>query len=130
MTDPISDMLTRIRNAQIARHSEVEMPFSKLKQAVAKILNAEHYLRSVDEKEEGGKKSLVLTLAYQENGTPAIKDIRRISRPGRRVYRKKGELPKVLSGYGIALVSTPEGLMTNREAAKKGLGGEIICEVF
>lgn len=130
MTDPISDMLTRIRNAQAARHSEVVMPFSKLKQSVANILRQERYLKNVGESQVGGRKSLVLTLQYQENGAPAIKNIRRISRPGRRVYRKKDDLPRVLSGYGVALISTPAGLMTNKEARHRGLGGEIICEVF
>ena len=130
MTDPISDMLTRIRNAQAARHERVVMPFSKLKQSVANILRQERYLKAVDEGQDGGKKSLVLTLQYQESGAPAIKNIRRIRRPGRRVYRKKDDLPSVLSGYGVALISTPAGLMTNKEAHKRGLGGEIICEIF
>lgn len=130
MTDPISDMLTRIRNAQAARHEQVVMPFSKLKQSVANILRQERYLKAVNEGQAGGRKSLVLTLQYQDNGQPAIKNIRRVSRPGRRVYRKKDELPSVLSGYGVALISTPAGLMTNKEARQKGLGGEIICEVF
>lgn len=130
MTDPISDMLTRIRNAQAARHEQVVMPFSKLKQSVANILRQERYLKKVGESQEAGRKSLVLTLEYQDNGTPAIKNIRRVSRPGRRVYRKKDELPSVLSGYGVALISTPEGLMTNKEARQRGLGGEIICEVY
>lgn len=130
MTDPISDMLTRIRNAQAARHSEVVLPFSKLKQNLANILRQERFLKNVDQSQEAGRKSLVLTLQYQANGAPAIKNIRRVSRPGRRVYRKKDELPSVLSGYGLALISTPAGLMTNKEARKRGLGGEIICEVY
>ena len=130
MTDPISDMLTRIRNGQAARHSEVRLPFSNLKHKLALLLARERYLKNVETKQEGGKKFLVLDLRYNADGAPAIKSVKKISTPGRRVYCKKDELPKVLSGYGLALISTPAGLMTNKEARQQGLGGEIICEVY
>jgi len=130
MTDPIADMLTRIRNAVLARHEKVSIPSSKLKRAIAAILEKEGYVQSVNEKEERGQKQLVLTLKYNESGVPAITTISRVSTSGRRVYRKKEELPNVRNGYGMAVVSTPEGLMTNREARKRKLGGEIICEIY
>ncbi|MDP1709767.1 MAG: 30S ribosomal protein S8 [Candidatus Komeilibacteria bacterium] len=130
MTDPISDMLTRIRNAQAAHHEQTAMPFSKLKQKIAALLVREKYLSGLSESEVAGKKVLIVDLQYSPSGEGAISDVKRISKPGRRVYQKKNELPKVLSGYGIAVVSTPEGLMTNKEAMRHGLGGEIICEIY
>ncbi len=130
MTDPIADMLSRIRNAQAARASEVLIPFSKLKRAVAAILEREQYLASFGETEVAGAAHLVLRLKYNTEGRPVISRLKRVSRPGRRVYSKKDELPKVLNNYGLALISTPAGLMTNKEAKKRGLGGEIICEIY
>jgi len=130
MTDPIADMLTRIRNAALARHEKLSIPTSKLKRSIAAILEKEGYIESADEHEVGGRKQLVLKLKYDETGKPAITKIARISTPGRRVYRKKEELPNILNGYGVAVVSTPAGLMTNRDARKQGLGGEIICEIY
>lgn len=126
MTDPISDLLTRLRNAAAVKHWEVSAPYSKLKEAVVKILVAEGYLEQYERAAEGG--DLVMTLK-QIDGAPAIKVIRRVSTPGRRVYVKRSKLPRVVNDYGIAIVSTSQGLMTNREARKKSLGGEVICEV-
>lgn len=130
MTDPISDMLTRIRNAQMARQARVVMPWSKLKFQVAEVLRAAHYLGAVSRADVAGRPTLAIDLKYTSAGAPAITNIKRISRPGRRLYSKADELPKVLNNYGLAVVSTSAGLMTNREARKRGLGGEIICEVY
>lgn len=130
MTDPISDMLTRIRNGQAARHEQIKMPFSKLKHKIAVLLAREKFLAGVNEGEEAGHKVLVLDLQYDNEGKGAITNVKRVSKPGRRVYQKHEDLPRVLSGYGIAVVSTPSGLMTNKDAKKQGLGGEIICEIF
>lgn len=130
MTDPIADMLTRIRNGQAARHRQVVVPFSKLKHKIAALLAREKYLADANEAEVAGKKVLLLNLQYNSEGVGAISNIKRISKPGRRVYQKKDDLPRVLSGYGLAIVSTPAGLMTNKDANQQGLGGEIICEVF
>jgi len=128
-TDPISDFLTRIRNAYSARHDKVEVPSSRLKFAVAKILMREGYLADAAEHAEGARKTLVLTLKYHGK-QPAIRAIDRVSKPGRRVYHKAGELPRVLSDIGIAIVTTSAGIMTNKEARRRKLGGEIICEVY
>jgi small subunit ribosomal protein S8 len=128
-TDPISDFLTRIRNAQAARHETVTLPGSKLKFALAKILEKEGYLEGVREFSEGAKHSLEFRLKY-DNRIPAIRHLERISTPGRRVYRKCDELPRVLSGQGIAIISTSAGVMTNREARKRKLGGEVLCEIY
>jgi small subunit ribosomal protein S8 len=130
MTDPISDMLTRIRNGIMARHDSVTVPFSKLKQNLSRILEQEKYIKSVSESKVNDKPVLEIKLKYSDNdGTPAIKHLARISKPGKRVYGAKDELPNVLNGYGIAIISTPVGLLTNREARKRGVGGEIICEI-
>lgn len=126
MTDPISDLLTRLRNAAAVKHWEVTAPYSKLKEAVVKILVAEGYLEQYERAADGG--ALVMTLK-QVDGLPAIKVIRRVSTPGRRVYVKRSKLPRVVNDYGIAIVSTSQGVMTNRDARKKSLGGEVICEV-
>ena len=125
MTDPIADMLTRIRNAAAAKKREVVLPNSKIKYTIAKILEKEGYLDDVklDEKE--------LSFAIRfANGAAAVSDIKRISKPGRRVYKKRDELPTVLSGRGIAIISTSQGLMTNVEAKMRSLGGEIVCEIY
>lgn len=128
ITDPISDMLTRIRNASMVRKAEARVPASKLKLAIAKILVDNGYLSSV-EKLGTGHGELRLVLKY-DNGVSAISNIKRISKPGHRNYAGYGELPRVLSDRGIAVVSTSQGVMTNKEARKRKLGGEVLCEVF
>ena len=128
MTDPISDMLTRIRNALLVKKPEVVVPYSRLKAALADILVRESYVESVSEV-QAPYRSLKLKLSYQ-GSQPAIRNLKRISTPGRRTYAKAPELPRVLSGLGIAIISTSQGLMTNREAKAKRLGGEVICEIY
>ena len=128
MTDPISDMLTRIRNASAVKKPEVRVPYSKMKLAIAKILNAEGYVAAV-EKLSAGHGELRLELKY-EDGQSKIRDLHRVSKPGRRMYAGYGDLPRVLSDRGIAIVSTSQGVMTNKEARKRKLGGEVLCEVF
>ena len=128
MTDTIADMLTRIRNAQMAKLARVEIPFSKVKFAIAEILKREQYVGTV-EKKEGTFPVLAIELFYQ-GGRPAIQSIKRESKPGHRVYRSSNELPKVLNGFGVSIVSTSQGIMTAREAKKKGIGGEVICSVY
>ena len=128
MTDPIADMLTRIRNAQMARLNFVEMPLSKLKKALAEILMSEGYLGKVETK-DGVKPTLVLELLY-EGKTPLIQNLKRESKPGHRKYRKAEELPRILNDYGVAIVSTSRGLMTNKKAREEGIGGEVICSVY
>ncbi len=128
-TDPISDMLTRIRNASVVKKHQVALPSSKMKFAIAKILQKEGYVGGVEETVNGVMKTLTIELKY-ENGLSVIHKITRISKPGGRVYAKNDGLPKVLSDLGIAIVSTPNGLMTNKEARKRKLGGEVICEIF
>jgi len=127
MTDPIADMLTRIRNAALASKAEVNVPFSKVKFAIAKILEKEKYLAAVQVVED--KTEIKITLKYEDE-KPVISMIKRMSKVGRRVYAKKDELPRVLNGLGIAILSTSKGIMTNREAKHLGLGGEVICEVY
>ena len=129
MTDPISDMLTRIRNAQGAAKPEVLVPASKLKEHLAGILLQEGYLRSLDIQMQGTRRFLRLGLKYVDN-RPAIRSIARVSKPGRRVYAAHTELPRVLSDLGVAILSTSNGLMTNKEARRRKLGGELICEVY
>lgn len=129
MTDPIADMLTRIRNAQAATKTQVSMPASKLKAAIARVLRDEGYI--VDfavAQTEPAKSELTVTLKYFE-GRPVIDRIERVSRPGRRVFRGKDELPKVMNGLGVAIVSTPKGLMSDRAARAAGHGGEVLCIV-
>lgn len=128
MTDPIADMLTRIRNAASAKKTEILVPKSKLKLWIAKILVNEGYLESIGESEEDAN-MLKMVLKYANN-KPVIHSIKRVSKPGRRVYVGSVDLPKVSSGFGIAIVSTSAGIMTNREAKKRKLGGEILCEVI
>jgi len=128
LTDPISDMLTRIRNAQAVRKSEVIVPFSKLKYSLGKILEQEGFLGKVETSTEAERPVIRVTLKYTRR-EPAIRFVKRVSKPGRRVYTKSDELPQVLSGLGIAVVSTSNGLMTNKEARARKLGGEVLCEV-
>ncbi len=128
MTDPISDMLTRIRNGQKARKVSVSMPASKAKEAVAKVLKDEGYITDYSVAGEGASKELSVELKYFE-GTPVIEKIQRTSRPGLRIYRGKQDLPRVLGGLGVAIVSTSAGVMSDREAREKGIGGEVLCVV-
>jgi small subunit ribosomal protein S8 len=128
MTDPIADMLTRIRNAQTAHKSQVSMPSSKLKTAVAKTLRDEGYIQDFIVADIDGKSSLTITLKYFR-GKPVIEIIKRMSRPGLKVFRGKEELPKVRGGLGIAIVSTSKGVMSDRVARANGHGGEVLCIV-
>lgn len=129
MTDPISDMLTRIRNASAVKKAEVRVPFSKMKLAVAKVLAQEGFLTTVDKAGEGTGAELRLGLKY-EAGEPAVLNLKRVSKPSRRAYAGYNDLPRVLSDRGIAIVSTSQGVMSNKEARRRKLGGEVICEVF
>lgn len=131
LTDPISDMLTRIRNATLARHERVQIPASRLKQTIAEVLKAEGFVADVQIEDHGGsKKTLTLVLKYGRDRLPAIEGIRRISRPGRRVYVRASEIPRVKSGLGIAVLSTSRGIMSDRQARRMGVGGELLCEVW
>ncbi len=129
MSDPIADMLTQIRNALIIKQDDVVIPFSKMKFSIAQILEKEEYVDSV-EKLDGQPARLRLVLRYNAEKKPGITSLKRISKPSRRVYASWNKLPWVLNNYGIAIVSTPQGIMTNREARKKKIGGEIICEIY
>ncbi len=128
MTDPISDMLTRIRNGQKARKVSVSMPASKAKEAVAKVLKDEGYITDFSTEGEGSTKAFTVELKYFD-GVPVIERIERASRPGLRIYRGKESLPKVLGGLGIAIVSTSAGVMSDAKAREKGIGGEVLCIV-
>ena len=128
MSDPISDMLTRIRNGQNARKVSIEVPASKVKEAIAKVLLDEGYILSYKIVGEGSEKNIFIELKYFE-GTPVIEKIQRYSKPGLRVYRGKEDLPKVLGGLGVAIVSTSAGVMSDRQAREKGIGGEVLCIV-
>lgn len=128
MTDPVADMLTRIRNGQMADKVEVSMPASKLKEAIAKVLKDEGYIENYVVRKEGAKAELDIELKYYA-GRPVIERIERVSRPGLRVYRGKQDLPKVMNGLGIAIVSTPKGVMTDRKARSVNVGGEVLCIV-
>ena len=129
MQDPLSDMLTRIRNAQLAGKTSVEMPGSKLKAAVAQVLKDEGYIADFALSDESGKARLSIGLKYFQ-GKPVIAEIDRVSRPGLRQYRAKDELPSVRAGLGVAIVSTSKGVMTDRAARAAGVGGEVLCTVF
>jgi len=128
MTDPIADMLTRIRNGQKARKVSVSMPASTAKEAIAVVLKDEGYITSFETSGEGAEMTLSVELKYFE-GVPVIENVKRISKPGLRVYRGKEDLPKVLGGLGIAIVSTSAGVMSDRRAREQGVGGEVICVV-
>ena len=130
MNDPIADMLTRIRNAQVARHEQVLMPASNMKKAIAKILLDEGYIKSVDYIDDGLQGQIKITIKYAQGKQPVIKGLKRISKPGLRVYAKSEEIPKVLGGLGIAIVSTPKGVMSDKEARKAGIGGEVLAYVW
>lgn len=128
MTDPIADMLTRIRNAQMAEKSAVAMPASKLKVAIASVLKDEGYIDDFAVRDGSGKSELDIALKYYA-GRPVIERIERVSRPGLRVYKGKDDLPRVLNGLGVAIVSTPKGVMTDRRARASNVGGEVLCIV-
>lgn len=129
MVDSVSDMLTRIRNAQAAAHQSAVLPFSKLRLNLAKLLEKEGLVDSVSTHGRKAKKVIEIELKYQA-GQPVINKLKRISKPGRRIYIKKSQIRLVRQGYGLAIISTPQGLMTDRQARKKGLGGEILCQIW
>lgn len=128
MTDPIADMLTRVRNGQKARKVSVAMPSSKAKAAVAKVLQDEGYITGFSTSDDGNKSQLTVELKYFE-GTPVIERIERVSKPGLRIYKSREELPKVLGGLGVAIVSTSAGVMSDAQAREQGIGGEVLCIV-
>ncbi len=131
MTDPIADMLTRIRNAGMARHKQVSMPSSKMKLEIARILKEEGFIRGYDLLDtDKPQPTLRLHLKYDEDGKPVILGLQRVSKPGRRIYAGRNEIPWVRSGLGIAIVSTSKGVMTGRQARREGIGGEVICYVW
>lgn len=130
MTDPIADLLTRIRNANAVKHEVVEVPSSNVKKELTNILLQEGYIKEIDEYSDGVVPMLRIALKYGANNEKVITGIKRISKPGLRVYCKKEEIPKVLNGLGIAIISTSKGIMVDREARKLGLGGEVICYVW
>ncbi|HEY3353309.1 MAG TPA: 30S ribosomal protein S8 [Polyangia bacterium] len=130
MTDPIADMLTRIRNAIISRKTKVEMPSSKLKVRLAELLRNEGYISTFTVNEEKRGSSLLVELRYDRENRNAIIGLRRVSKPGQRRYVKTDDIPRVRSGLGVAVLSTSKGIMTDREARKQGLGGELMCEVW
>ncbi len=129
-TDPIADMLTRIRNANMVSHQTVEIPSSKLKVQLAKLLKEEGFITDYKEKQEGKFKVLEITLKYDAKNKPVISKLERISKPGLRNYSKAKNLPKVLGGMGIAIVSTSKGLLTDRKARKENIGGEVLCYIY
>jgi small subunit ribosomal protein S8 len=129
-SDPIADMLTRIRNALAARHAKVDVPASQLKNEIARILKDEGYILNYKLTEEGSKKYIRLYLKYSPTNQPVISHIERVSRPGCRVYAGSKEIPRVLGGLGINIVTTPKGVMTGAEARKQGVGGEVLCQVW
>lgn len=129
-SDPIADMLTRIRNAQAARHAKVDVPSSRIKTDLAKILKDEGFIANYKLTEEGAKKSIRIYLKYTPANVPVISHIERVSRPGNRVYVGSGEVPRVLGGLGINILTTPRGVMTGSSARKEGVGGEVLCHVW
>jgi small subunit ribosomal protein S8 len=130
MTDPISDMLTRIRNASMARHDRADMPHSHLKERLAHVLKSEGFLDDVRVSEGEGLKTLTLVLRYGRDRQSAIDGVRRVSTPGRRVYVRHDRIPRVLSGMGVSILSTSRGVMTDKDARKQRVGGELLCEVW
>lgn len=130
MTDPIADMLVRIKNAIMAKHKEVRIPHSKMKEKITKILKEEGFINDYEVVGEIPKKEIVIKFKVLPGGKNAITDLKRISKPGRRIYASKDEIPWVMNGLGIAIISTSKGLMTDREARKNKIGGEVICYVW
>ncbi|MEP6535317.1 MAG: 30S ribosomal protein S8 [Bryobacteraceae bacterium] len=129
-SDPIADMLTRVRNALIARHQKVDVPASKLKAEIARILREEGYIVNFKLAEEGAQKTIKIYLKYTATNQPAMTHIERLSRPGCRVYVSSNDIPRVLGGLGINILTTPKGVMTGRAARKEGVGGELLCQVY
>ena len=130
MTDPIADLLTRIRNAHLAKHAKVTVPASKLKLEIVKIMKNEGYIvdfESIDDPVQG---KIRITLKYLDTGAAAIRGIERVSRPGRRIYRGKNDIPKVLNGLGVVIVSTPQGILTGGSCHRQGVGGELLCNIW
>ena len=130
LTDPVADFLTRIRNAHNARHQKLDVPASKLKAEIARILKEEGYISNVKPVDEEGKQMLRVYLKYGANNEAAIRDLKRVSKPGCRVYVGKDEIRRVQGGLGISIITTPRGVMTGRQARREGVGGEILCEVW
>ena len=130
MNDPIGDMLTRIRNAQIAKHDTVILPAANMKKAVAKILLSEGYIKSVDSIDDGLQGQIKIVLKYAQGKQPVIRGLKRISKPGLRVYAKNDELPKVLNGLGIAIISTSKGVLSEKDARTQGVGGEVLAYIW
>jgi len=130
MNDPISDLLTRIRNAVRARHARTDMPHSRLKEAIAAILKEEGYLADVTTVEKAGFKTLRLRLRYDADGRPFVSGLERVSKPGKRVYAGHDAIPRVMGGIGLTIMSTPRGMMSGSRAKKAGIGGEIVCAVW
>ena len=129
-TDPIADMLTRIRNANTSTHATVDVPSSNIKKAIAQILADEGYIKSFEEIKDEKQGIIRITLKYDEKGKKVISGLKRISKPGLRIYVNKDELPEVLNGLGIALISTSKGIKTDKEARKENLGGEVLCYIW
>lgn len=130
LTDPVGDFLTRIRNAMRARHQKLDVPASKLKAEIARILKEEGYIANYKPTEEEGMKVIRVYLKYNTNNESVIRDLKRVSRPGCRVYQGKNEIRRVQGGFGIAILTTPKGVMTGRQARREGVGGELLCEVW
>ena len=130
LTDPVADFLTRIRNAMRARHQKLDVPASKLKAEIARILKEEGYIANYKPTEEDGMKVIRVYLKYNTNNESVIRDLKRVSRPGCRVYQGKNEIRRVQGGLGIAILTTPKGVMTGRQARREGVGGELLCEVW
>ncbi len=130
VTDPIADMLTRIRNASMARHRELTLPSSRVKQEIARILVEEGFIESCSTSQDGVQELLTIHLKYMEGRTPVVSGLKRISKPGLRVYARKTEIPRILGGLGTAILSTSRGVMTGQSARKLNLGGEVLCYVW
>lgn len=130
MTDPIADLLTRVRNANVVRHEVVEVPSSNIKKAISNIMLQEGYIKDIEEYADGAVPMLRLTMKYGQNKERTITGLKRISKPGLRVYCRKEEIPKVLNGLGVAVISTSKGIVTDRDARKLGLGGEVLCYIW
>lgn len=130
VNDPIADFLTRIRNAGMAKHTTVEIPNSRMKANLARILKEEGYINDYSESGSGAEAKLVIELKYGPDGQRAITGLRRMSRPGRRVYRKQSDIPRVLDGLGVAILSTSRGILTDHTARRQGIGGEVLCFVY
>ncbi len=130
LTDPIADMLTRIRNANLALHDTVEMPGSSLKTDIARVLEEQGYIAGFETSADGSRSTLLVKLKYDEDRRRVITGLDRVSKPGRRVYADKDSLPKVLGGMGVAIISTSQGLLTGHEARRRGVGGEVLCTVW